>query len=35
MSIIFCEICGKHIDTDYLEIECDNNEQGELEHGEL
>lgn len=35
MSVIYCEICGKHIDTDFYEYECDNNDYGELEHPTL
>ena len=27
MSMIYCEHCDKHIDTDYYEIECKEGEQ--------
>lgn len=30
MSIIYCEICDKVIDTDYLEIKCNEGEHETL-----
>lgn len=30
MSMIYCEHCDKHIDTDYNEIKCNNGEHEQL-----
>lgn len=30
MSMIYCPECAKPIDTDYYEIDCNNNEHKEL-----